>query len=497
LLLKIKKRIKKGQNLPSRSPVWKREEKGGKFYMIFSSYTFLFKFLPIVFTVYFLLNRLNFNIPAKYWLALSSLFFYWYGSGYFVPFFIGSVIFNYVTGMVLNKYREKLKLIRRSILTVGILGNVTLLGYYKYMDFIIANINFFTDKNIPLPHIPLPIGISFFTFQLIAYLVDSYRGETKEYSFLNYLLFITFFPQLIVGPIVHHKDVVPQYESPETSLLNYNNIATGVFLFSMGCAKKILMADPLTAWAQPAFDHAQELTMVESWFSSVSYTLSYYFDLSGYADMAIALGLMFNVNIPINFNSPYKARNFADYWRRWHITLSRFLGDYIFRSIFNKGDSSRRFYFAIFITFLVSGFWHGAGWTFVVWGIFNGIFVIFAHMMTRAGKRMPFFLAWFLTFSGVVLVRILFVSGSFSDAIYVMKTLLDFSKLHFSNLPFASPEQAAYIFIGALIVFFLPNSLEIKEKFQPNFKFALFSAILLVFSIMNMSSVGDFLYFQF
>ncbi|WP_207680619.1 MBOAT family O-acyltransferase [Desulfonema magnum] len=365
------------------------------------------------------------------------------------------------------------------------------------MDFFILNINFFAEKKLPLLHIVLPIGISFFTFQLIAYLIDSYRCKTKGYSFLNYLLFITFFPQLIVGPIVHHRDVVPQYEDPNTSELNYKNISMGIFLFSIGCAKKILIADPLTSWAQPAFSHAQELTMLESWFSSISYTLSYYFDLSGYADMAIGLGSMFNIKIPINFNSPYKARNFADYWRRWHMTLSRFLGDYIFRSIFHKGDSARKFYFAIFITFLVSGFWHGAGWTFVVWGIFNGIFVIFAHAMTRANKRLPFFLAWFLTFSGVVLVRILFVSASFGDAIYVVKTLFDFSNLQFSGIPYASVGQLIYIAIGFFIVFFLPNSMEIKEKFRPNLKFAVFSAILLIFSMLNMSNVGDFLYFQF
>jgi len=465
--------------------------------MIFSSYTFLFKFLPPVFGVYFLLNRLRLTTPAKYWLVFSSLFFYWYGSDYFLPYFVGSIIFNYLMGVWLGKFREKSKHIRITLLTVGITGNIILLAYYKYMDFIITNINFLTDKDIPLLHIPLPIGISFFTFQLIAYQVDSFRGKTGEYSFLNYLLFITFFPQLIVGPIVHHKDVVPQYENPETSKLNYENIAIGMYIFSMGCAKKILMADPLTAWAQPAFDHAQELSMIESWFSSVSYTLSYYFDLSGYGDMAIGMGAMFNINIPVNFNSPYKARNFADYWRRWHITLSRFLGDYIFRSIFEKGDSSRRFYFAIFITFLVSGFWHGAGWTFVVWGIFNGMFVIFAHMMTRANKSLPFPLAWFLTFCGVVFVRILFVSDSFGDAIYVVGTLFDFGTLRFAEMPHASPEQAAYILVGFFIVFLLPNSTEVKERFKPSFKCAIFAVILLVFSILNMSSVGDFLYFQF
>ncbi|OQX14868.1 MAG: membrane-bound O-acyltransferase family protein, partial [Desulfobacteraceae bacterium IS3] len=464
--------------------------------MIFSSYTFIFQFLPVVFAAYFVLHRLKQATPAKWWLVLCSLFFYWYGSDYYLPIFVGSVIFNYVFGTLLIKCKEKSRLILNTVFAAGLTGNISLLCYYKYLDFFISNINFFTGKSLPLLHIPLPIGISFFTFQLIAYLVDCYRGEAKEYSFLNYLLFITFFPQLIVGPIIHHKDVVPQFENPENGRLNYENLAAGIFLFSMGCAKKILLADPLTNWSEPAFSHVGQLTMIDSWFASISYTISYYFDLSGYADMAIGLGLMFNIQVAINFASPYKARNFADYWRKWHITLSRFLGDYIFRSIFHKGDSSRRFYFAILMTFLVSGFWHGAGWTFVVWGILNGIFVMFAHIMHRSKKELPFFLAWSLTFAGVVLVRILFVSSSFGDALHVVKTLFDFGNLKFSGLEYAGLEQSVYLLVASVIVFLMPNSIEIKEKFKPDLKFAFFSAVLLVFSIMNMSSVGDFLYFQ-
>ncbi len=466
--------------------------------MIFSSYQFIFVFLPIVLSAYYLFIYYKAINLAKFSLVTCSLYFYAYGSGDFFPFFIGSIIANYLTGVLLNKvYGEKNKAIRKIIFIAGISGNIILLGYYKYMDFFIANVNFFTGKSIPFLHIILPIGISFFTFQLIAYIVDSYRGETEEYTLLNYLLFITFFPQLIVGPIVHHKDVVPQYKNIEASTTNYQNISIGLFLFSIGCAKKILMADPLTEVAQKAFSHAQELNMLECWLSSVSYTLSYYFDLSGYADMAIGLGLMFNVRIPVNFNSPYKARNFSDYWRRWHMTLSKFLGDYVFWNIFKKGDDSKKFYFAVFMTFLISGFWHGAGWTFVVWGILNGIFVIFAHMMKRANKSLPFLLAWFLTFSGIVFTRILFVSDTFKDAFYVIITLFDVSKLQLSGNLYIGNKQPFYIFIGLCITFFLPNSIEIKEKFQPNWKFTLYTIILLSLAMLNMNKVGDFLYFQF
>lgn len=241
------------------------------------------------------------------------------------------------------------------------MANVLLLGWHKCADFTVFNLNAFFGLELPYQHIALPNGISFFSFQLIAYLVDSYRGLTSDYGWMDYLLFITFFPQLIVGPIVHHKDVVPQYAVMGRRTLESGAMALGVFLFALGCSKELLLADPLTTWTQTGFDHRAALGMVEAWAASVSSTLSYYFDLSGYANVAIGLGLLFGFTLPINFDSPYKARNFSEYWQRWHITLSRFLGDDVFRSVFRKGAGSANFYWAILVTFLVSGFWHGAG----------------------------------------------------------------------------------------------------------------------------------------
>lgn len=465
--------------------------------MVFSTYKFIFLFFPCVFILFILSVQSDRIVIAKWILVISSLVFYFIGSGSFFPFFIGSIIFNYLIGKCLGFVRHgDRKITSRCLLILGILGNCALLGYYKYTDFFIFNLNFLFSMEIPYKHIVLPIGISFFTFQLIAYLVDSYRGETTEYNMLNYLLFITFFPQLIVGPIVHHKDVVPQYSDRETLIPNYKKISEGIFLFFIGCAKKLMMADPLSEWAQNAFDHAQSLNMYESWNASLSYTLSYYFDLSGYADMAIGLGLIFGITLPINFDSPYKSRNFAEYWRKWHMTLSRFLGDYIFRSVFKKGKGSKNFYFAVFITFLVSGFWHGAGWNFVVWGILNGLFVMAAHFMTRKKWKLPFVLAWFLTFLGIVITRILFVSNSLDDAFYVLATLFDFGTFSFSGkyLPVKGP---FYILTGLMIVLFLPNSNQLREKFKPNCKYAIIISCLIVISILNMSNVRGFLYFQF
>ncbi len=467
--------------------------------MIFSTYSFLLFFLPAVLILYFALNSMGFNRIGKWTLVFASFFFYWYGSHSFLIYFIASVLFNYVSGFVLGKMHNRgiNKNYTVIFLVFAILANVIFLGYFKYLDFLFENINLFIGNKLELPHIILPIGISFYTFQLIAYVVDSYRGMTSDYDFLDYLLFITFFPQLIVGPIVHHKDTVPQFENKANQKINFDNISVGLFLFMLGAVKKLYLADPLTEWSQAAFNHVENMGMFNAWMNSVSYTISYYFDLSAYADMAIGTGRMFNIIIPINFNSPYKARNFADYWRRWHITLSNFLGDYIFRGIFKKGDKSHKFYLGIFITFLVSGMWHGAGWNFIVWGIINGLFVMSAHFMKRKGWQFPLIIAWALTFLGAVLMRILFVSTKLSDALKVFITLVDINKFDFITVLKGNKHQILLCIIGFIITVALPNSNQIAEKFKTNYKFLAITIVLIVAALLSMNKVGPFLYFQF
>ena len=274
--------------------------------MIFSTYEFIFLFLPVTFFVYFILNRFDLNSIAKIWLIICSLYFYAQGSPDFFVFFLGSIVGNYIIGSTMARMEGNQKAQKKLLLLIGLAGNIGLLGYYKYTDFFIENYNLLTGSSYTLKHIVLPIGISFFTFQLIAFLVDSYRGETKQYDIINYLLFITFFPQLIVGPIIHHGEIVPQFENKANLKINYDNVAKGIFLFSIGCAKKILLADPMTTNAQEFFNNiGSSPDLLLTWFSSIEYTISYYFDLSGYADMAIGLGLMFNIVIPQNFDSPY------------------------------------------------------------------------------------------------------------------------------------------------------------------------------------------------
>ncbi|QKF77149.1 MBOAT family O-acyltransferase [Arcobacter defluvii] len=460
--------------------------------MLFNSYEFVFLFLPITFFIYFYLNSKRLVTLSKIFLVVASLVFYSWWNAIYLPLILGSMVFNFLVGQKLGKKNSKF------MLTFGIVGNVALLGYFKYADFFIENFNWVLNKDVNLLHLALPLAISYFTFQQIAFLVDSYRGETKEYNFLNYSLFITFFPQLLMGPIMHHKEIIPQFQTRWKSYIKWENVSLGLFIFAIGLAKKTLIGDPLTDFAQYGFDNAQKLSMIEAWYASTSYVLSYYFDLSGYADMAIGIGKMFNIDIPKNFNSPYKARNFADYWKRWHITLSRFLGDYIYKSLGGNKTIAWVMYLNIMITFFVSGFWHGAGWTFVVWGLLNGIFVVMAHMMKRANLQMNFYVAWSLMFLGLIITRILFVSNNFSDAWYVSTTLFDISNLSFSNLMHIDPYlQSFYIVLALFLALACKNSMEIAQNFKPNFKYIFYTVILLTASLFTFSSAKEFLYFQF
>jgi len=293
--------------------------------MIFNSYEYIFLFLPITFLFYFYLNTQKLTEASKGFLVASSLFFYSWWNIIYLPLILLSMLFNYIVGVSLSKMKQHSKINKKQLLTIGIIGNLFLLGYFKYVDFFIENINFIINSHFSLLNLALPLAISFFTFQQIAYLVDSYKGETQEYDFLNYAVFVTFFPQLIAGPIVHHKEMMPQFANTKNKIKNYKNISLGIFIFSMGLFKKVVIADSFSLWATNGFDKAQTLTFIEAWATSLSYTFQLYFDFSGYTDMAIGAALLFNIKLPLNFNSPYKATNIQDFWRKWHITLSRFL----------------------------------------------------------------------------------------------------------------------------------------------------------------------------
>lgn len=407
---------------------------------------------------------------------------------------------------------------RKNVFILGIIFNLVLLGYFKYYDFFISNINNLTGSELTLLHLALPLGISFFTFQQISYLADSYKGETKEYNLLNYSLFVTFFPQLIAGPIVHHSEMMPQFEDVKNKIFSNKNFATGFYLFTLGLFKKTVIADTLAPWANVGFDDTEVLNMMEAWATSLSYTFQLYFDFSGYTDMAIGLGLMFNIVLPINFNSPYKSLSIQDFWRRWHMTLSRFLRDYIYIPLGGNRFSDIITYRNLMVTFLIGGLWHGAGWTFIFWGFLHGIALVINRLWQNRGFKLNRFLSWSVTFFFINITWVFFRAKSWADALKVLEGMF-FGKivLHeklanlFGGLGEYGVEFGAgmqqiggnlEIGIVLLIVFIIAvtfkNTNELSKSFKPNLFNLLLIGLMFVYSIFSFLVVkSDFLYFDF
>lgn len=345
-------------------------------------------------------------------------------------------------------------------------------------------------------HLALPLAISFFTFQQIAYLVDSYRGETKEYDFLNYSLFVTFFPQLIAGPIVHHKEMMPQFANVRNKVKNYRNIALGLFIFSIGLFKKVVIADTFAVWATAGFDKAITLNFFEAWATSLSYTFQLYFDFSGYTDMAIGAALLFNIRLPINFNSPYKATDIQDFWRRWHITLSRFLKDYIYIPLGGNRISSFRTYSNLMATFILGGLWHGAGWTFVFWGFLHGLALVIHRVWQSLGFRLYPWLAWFITFNFINIAWVFFRAKEWDDAMKVLKGMAGFGGVEYS----LNHLEILILVIGLFIVLFIKNTTHLLNN-SLNFstiKILQLSVFMFIsILIIRLRNKSEFLYFNF
>ncbi|WP_345980658.1 MBOAT family O-acyltransferase [Sulfurimonas sp. HSL3-2] len=486
--------------------------------MLFNSYEFIFFFLPFTFFVYFYLLQKRLTVGARGFIVFASLFFYSWWNVVYLPLILSSMLFNYVIGNSLNENFSKAKVGKKTLLIFGIISNLALLGYFKYSDFFIQNVNLAFESSISLLHLALPLAISFFTFQQIAYLVDSYRGETKEYDFLNYALFVTFFPQLIAGPIVHHSEMMPQFASRWNLAKNYKNIATGLFIFSIGLFKKVVIADTFSVWATNGFDHAVTLNMLEAWVTSLSYTFQLYFDFSGYTDMAIGAALLFNIKLPINFNSPYKATSIQDFWRRWHITLSRFLKDYIYIPLGGNRKGNFRTYTNLMATFILGGIWHGAGWTFVFWGFLHGIALVINHIWRSIGLKLPTIFAWFITFNFINIAWVFFRAKEWNDAIKVLSGMMGFNnivlptflvnQLYFLKnyhvefggfLVNIKGDLSMFIWLiaGFVLILFFKNSNESINLFKPSIKISLITAFLLVFSVLSLTKASEFLYFNF
>ena len=478
--------------------------------MIFNSFEFLFLFLPAVFIIYFLLNKLNFTL-SKTWLLLASLFFYSWWNPKYLPLILVSLFVNFLIGTYLSK--RQIPYLRKTVLTFGIIFNISLLGFFKYYDFFIENLNAILSTSFPVLNLLLPLAISFYTFQQIAYLVDSYRGETADYNFLNYGIFVTFFPQLIAGPIVHHRVVMPQFSNRENRKINYENISLGLFIFAIGLFKKVAIADTFAIWANKGYGMTESLTFFDSWATALAYTFQLYFDFSGYSDMAIGAALLFNIKLPINFNSPYKALDIQDFWRRWHITLSSFLTKYIYIPLGGNRKGVIRTYIHIFIIFFISGVWHGAGWTFILWGCLHGAAMIINRLWRNTGLKLNKWVAWFITFQFVNAAWVFFRAPSIGEALNVLKAM---AGLHGFLLPeelkryipgifdfYAFPLEESLTLIGGcllagmLLVFFAKNSIELTNQMKPNLFNAVFASALLLYCFTQLQQVSEFLYFNF
>lgn len=522
--------------------------------MLFNSYIFLFLFLPVTLLVFFKIGSYSNRLGAV-WLTAASLFFYGWWNPAYLGLLMGSILFNYSIGMALAREHERgRQKMNKAILLLGITANIALLAYYKYANFFLGNINVMLDSTWNLGEIILPLGISFFTFTQISFLVDAYSGEVREYDFMHYSLFVTYFPHLIAGPILHHKEMMPQFARSETYKLTYENVAVGLTVFSIGLFKKVILADSISPFTKVVFEAAfkgQALSFLEAWSGGISYTLQLYFDFSGYSDMAIGLSQLIGVKLPLNFHSPYQAVNVIEFWRRWHITLSRFLKDYLYIPLGgNRKGSSRRF-INIMITMLLGGLWHGAAWTFVIWGGLHGFYLVMNHLWHAIRRFLGYDLSrstWWgravaraVTFTAVVVAWVFFRAESFDGAMGMFRGMAGFNGFVLPEawLPYSggfgqwlSGHGAVFgatpafprallepvLLVGLIgMVWYLPNTQQIMGKFQPaieiyrgdkrqvwkwlqwrpGWKWAVGSALLMAASIVMIDKVSEFLYFQF
>ena len=518
--------------------------------MLFNSYLFILIFLPIVLIGFSLLSLTKKTIHSISWLVVCSLFFY----GWWNPAYLSLLIFSILVNFAIGKYLRENK--STIVLIFGLVFNIGLIAYYKYANFFIDNFNVLFGVDYNLSKIILPLAVSFFTFQQIAYLVDAYRGKTDRYKFIHYCLFVTFFPQLIAGPIVHHKEILPQFNSPSLFKIKSSNLAIGISIFAIGLFKKVFFADSISVYASPVFDAAyagSTINFFEAWFGSVAYSVQLYFDFSGYSDMAIGLATMFGFKLPVNFYSPYKANNIADFWRRWHITLSRLIREYLWDpiSLFSTRISIRRkdrtikfFIITIIVptifTFFWVGLWHGAGWNFILFGLLHGLFIVLFNLWSRIkqsysnvklikNKIFATCIARFITFIAVTLGWVLFRSESFSAATNIYKSMFGLNKISISdgfqgfvsNGLLGNNPKFAVSMIILLVIFtmLLPNTQQMFRKFSPyiitydgeksyqllnhfiswraNYFWCLFISTLIVVSILFMTRTSEFLYFQF
>ena len=491
--------------------------------MLFNSYEFLFGFFPLTMCGFLLLWRFRPEWRGAF-LALASVLFYIWWDARFVWLLIGSIVFNYLCGCAIVKSQTRKAALR--IMQAGIAVDLCALGYFKYATFIANNFDALTGLDFAVGYIVLPIGISFYTFTQIAFLVDAYRGEAKEYNFTNYVLFVSYFPHLIAGPIIHHKSMMPQFESRAIFRPTARGAALGTVFFLIGLIKKVVLADGFALYADAIFNASLKgfaPDFAVSWVGALCYTFQIYFDFSGYCDMAIGLSLFFGVQLPFNFNSPYKARSIVDFWRRWHMTLSAFLREYLYIALGGNRRGPGRRYVNLLLTMLLGGLWHGANWTFVFWGALHGSYLIINHAWRSLSTRlaMP---SWgaasvlastALTFFSVIIAWVFFRAESFASGTAMLGGM--FGLNGFAGWQPAAAELSrllgydemllapvSLICLGGLIVWAMPNSQQLVAKAEElieSRRWSLMgaSAVLTCFimAIHSSQGVSPFIYFNF
>jgi alginate O-acetyltransferase complex protein AlgI len=484
--------------------------------MLFNSYVFVFLFLPISWAAFWLLARRGLKQAALAVLTLSSLAFYAYWSISSLPLILASILFNYGIGEAIARSRMQAKR-ARVYLVLGVGANLAILGYFKYLGFFMGTANHLLHRTWPVQSIMLPLGISFFTFTQIAFLVDAYQARTEGHGFLKYGLFVTFFPHLIAGPILHHANIIPQFEDERTFEWSPKNISTGLMLFTMGLVKKVLIADQLAPTANQIFAAAGSATFADAWVGALAYTYQLYFDFSGYSDMAVGLGLLFNIQLPFNFNSPYKSQSIIDFWRRWHISLSNFLRDYLYIPLGGNRLGEARRLTNLLATMFLGGLWHGASWTFVVWGTLHGSYLVINHGWKKWARPLPGFIGWSATFAAVVVAWVFFRAQSVGDAGRMLGTMAGLHGLQAPTLqtpilwwlaPLALGPAALHGWsVGALNALVLmtitlwvtatPNSQEVVARLKLRPSVGVAFGLAAIAALASMNEVSEFLYFQF
>ncbi len=491
--------------------------------MLFNSYAFIFAFMPVVVLGYYVLR--NFGRPqfALVWLILCSYFFYGWWNPRYLPLLAATTLFNFFVGRrAANLWQHDKKSARR-LLAFGIAANLTALFYFKYTGLAIQTFNDIFQLTLSVPAIVLPLGISFFTFQKIAYLADVGEDGNAEPRLLHYALFVSFFPQLIAGPIVHPKDVLPQFAREQTRKIDPQMMAMGLTIFVIGLFKKTILADNIAPFATKAFDitaHAVAVSATDAWGAALAYSMQIYFDFSGYSDMAIGVALLFAIRLPINFNSPYQAANIIDFWRCWHMTLSRFLRDYLYIPLGGNRKGPARKYFNLLLTMLLGGLWHGANWNFAIWGLMHGAYLLINHLWravrpaTRPSSLAGLWAGRLLTFLAVVVAWVFFRAPDIRTALRMLKSMA-FGHTDAETTIFTSSGHGALLLVILLfIVWAVPNTqtvmgyrpwgtsqIELLEAplggWVPDIPWAIATVVLLVLGILSISGISEFIYFQF